>query len=391
MALEDYWFEITFYAIILLIVFLNRKKFDIQGKIIALYRTRFGLRLMDRMAEKYRELVRIYGLTGIGFCVVGIPIAAYMFILTIFKMIEMQMPYDGSPVVIPGVPLAGLGIKFPLIIGWISLFIIMIVHEFSHGVVARANKIKVKSSGLAFFGPILGAFVEPDEKQLEKADDVAQYSVFSAGPFSNIVLFVLIVLISSLITTPLLIYASEPAGIEAVTQPDSPIEQAGLDGEVIITGVNGTAVEEYADFRAAIQELRPNQTLILTSKQGEYNVTLGQNPANSSIGYIGLNQIKDKREPKMDNSFGRGLFIFQLWLEELLYWTGLISFAVALFNVYPIFITDGARLLRTAFLRIYKDEKTAIRRWILVNQIGIAILFAILLIPAYFSLSGLLG
>ena len=45
-----------------------------------------------------------------------------------------------------------------------ALAIVAIPHEFAHGIFARLNNLRVKSSGFALFGPILAAFVEPDEK-----------------------------------------------------------------------------------------------------------------------------------------------------------------------------------------------------------------------------------
>ena len=42
--LKDH-FVLIFYATIILIVYLNRKRFDIQAKILALYRTKIGLKI----------------------------------------------------------------------------------------------------------------------------------------------------------------------------------------------------------------------------------------------------------------------------------------------------------------------------------------------------------
>jgi len=82
---------------------------------------------------------------------------------------------------------------------WIlSIFLIAVIHEFSHGVVGRAWKLKIKSSGFAFLSilvPVIpAAFVEPDEKQTAKASARAQLGMLSAGPFSNVVFAALILL-----------------------------------------------------------------------------------------------------------------------------------------------------------------------------------------------------
>ena len=56
----------------------------------------------------------------------------------------------------------------------------VINHEFGHGVVARAHGLKIQSSGIFLLGPLFGAFVEPNEKQLKKQNDIVQYSIYSA-------------------------------------------------------------------------------------------------------------------------------------------------------------------------------------------------------------------
>jgi len=46
-------------------------------------------------------------------------------------------------------------IAVPFFYWIISIFIIAVVHEFSHGIVARAHNIKIKSSGFAFLSIII--------------------------------------------------------------------------------------------------------------------------------------------------------------------------------------------------------------------------------------------
>ncbi len=79
------------------------------------------------------------------------------------------------------------GVNLPFFEGIIALTIVMIVHEGAHAVLARIAKIPVESSGIVLFGIIpVGAFVEPDEKKLEKADPVHQTRVLVAGSTSNL-------------------------------------------------------------------------------------------------------------------------------------------------------------------------------------------------------------
>jgi membrane-associated protease RseP (regulator of RpoE activity) len=47
--------------------------------------------------------------------------------------------------------------------------------------------LKIKSTGFAFLGPFLGAFVEPDEKKMAKKSKADQMGILSAGVFSNLI------------------------------------------------------------------------------------------------------------------------------------------------------------------------------------------------------------
>tara|TARA_Y100000034_G_scaffold63195_1_gene76452 strand:- start:161 stop:1288 length:1128 start_codon:yes stop_codon:yes gene_type:complete len=91
----------------------------------------------------------------------------------------------------------------------VALAIVAVSHEFAHGIFARLHKIKVKTTGLAFFGPFFGAFVEPDEKQMQKAKKFPQLSVLAAGVFANIVM----ALIFIFLFWGFFISSFEPAGV----------------------------------------------------------------------------------------------------------------------------------------------------------------------------------
>jgi len=94
------------------------------------------------------------------------------------------------PGVIPIVP--GVTVPWEVVF---ALIIVAVVHELAHGVLCIVEKMKVKSSGVLLFGILpVGAFVEPDEKQLEKADVHKQRRILGAGSTSNALFFVVFLL-----------------------------------------------------------------------------------------------------------------------------------------------------------------------------------------------------
>ena len=181
---------ILFYLVVATLIFIFRKKFDIQNKIIFLLRTKIGLNLMDRIATKHREWVILLGYIGAGVGFVGMVFISGVLIKNLYDLITVPSATSGVSLVLPGANVPGIGI-LPFWHWLFAIFIIAVVHEFSHGVVARAHKIEVKHSGIVFFGPVIGAFVEPDEKKMDKEQDIVQYSVLAAGAFSNILLSLL--------------------------------------------------------------------------------------------------------------------------------------------------------------------------------------------------------
>ena len=203
--IDDYKWVIVFYSGIVLLLYYYRNKFERPASFIFLLKTKIGLNLMDKVSSKLRTIIKVLGYMGVFLAYLGFFFVSYILVQSAYDIIIDKPGAVGGSPVIPGLPIAGLGIRFPLVIGWLSLFIIMVVHEFSHGIVARAHNVKIKSSGLAFFGPILGAFVEPDEEELIKEKHRVQHSIFAAGPVANFVLWIvcsfLIVGISLAITS----------------------------------------------------------------------------------------------------------------------------------------------------------------------------------------------
>jgi len=104
----------------------------------------------------------------------------YMLLKTAMNTLSTKAPSAGVQLVIPGVTI-------PLWYGLIGLIVVMVVHELSHGVVARAEKLRLKSVGLVLFAVIPGAFVEPDEDELKKAPLLSRLRVYAAGSMANIV------------------------------------------------------------------------------------------------------------------------------------------------------------------------------------------------------------
>jgi membrane-associated protease RseP (regulator of RpoE activity) len=202
------FYDLVFLAIFIVLVVLfltfRRKNLQRQG-ILFLYKTKLGIKFIDWFAKTFARPLKVlqYVVLVSGYALmVGIiwllAKSTYLYLTTSIAQVIR------APPVFPVIP------YFPKIFGLESLFpplyftyfivalgIIAIVHEFSHGIFARLYNFKIHSTGFAFLGPILGAFVEPDEKQMEKAPRFKQMVVLAAGTFANVIaaLFFAVVMI----------------------------------------------------------------------------------------------------------------------------------------------------------------------------------------------------
>ncbi len=380
--LLKYKFTFLFYSLVVLLVYINRKKFDFQGKFIALYRTKIGLGIMNSTALKAKRLLKYVGYLGIFFGFAGM-LLTFILISTLTYNLIMNVPgAGGASPVIPGLPIAGTGIVFPLVTGWIALFIIMFAHEFAHGIIASVHNIRIKSSGIAFFGPILGAFVEPDEKQLTKEKDSVQHSVFAAGSFSNLLSVVVVNLIALIIFAPLVSTLVDSTGVIVSPQPGLPADKAGIANNTIITKVNNVDITSTSDLQEALKDVKVDQTITLSSENQTFSIITTANPEKPSQGYLGIWILGNKLKLKNENPLTKISFEIVKWFLSLLGWVAFLSLNIGLINLFPIFITDGARMLKVALDRFF-SKKLSLALWSNINWLCLFLILILLFLPLF--------
>jgi len=179
----------------------RRKNLNREMGIFFLYRTKVGIKLIERVSKKYKKLLNSikYAIIALGYLLMAGII--YLLSESVYSYVKYPLVAEliNAPPVFPVIP------YFPKIFGVESMFppfyftyfiiafvVVAVVHEFAHGIYARLYKIKIKSTGFAFLGPLLaGAFVEQDEKQMGKAKKVDQMTILAAGVFANVILTII--------------------------------------------------------------------------------------------------------------------------------------------------------------------------------------------------------
>lgn len=291
----NYLIENALIILIVLIVFLGYftiiyglnkfgifKKYNITlvwGSII-MWRTKRGRDFLDRLSRP-RRFWRWYGNLAIFICTLGMLIMFVTVLLGAFIAVSIQT----KPVPIQNIlVLPGLNPIIPLWYGIFALAIAIIIHEFTHGILARRIKLKIKSMGVLLFIVPIGAFVEPDEEEMEKVNRVDRARIFAGGPTSNIIFAIIFAGIFSWGFMASLTPVEDGVIVLNVTE-DFPAEDGGIEPGMVITAVSGVSangsnidpikVKNREDFSDFMDERMVNDTLNITIfyKEKKYEIT----------------------------------------------------------------------------------------------------------------------
>jgi membrane-associated protease RseP (regulator of RpoE activity) len=238
--------------------------------------------------------------------------------------------------------------------------VVLIVHEFCHGLLLRAQKLKTKSVGLLLFLFIPGGFVEPDERELARAPSGKRIRMFAAGPVSN-------VLISLVFFALLLAVVVPKPGVYVYGVAENyPLENyaENLIGARILA-VNGIPIGTVEDYREVIRSTAPGDNAVLSTDRGEFRVALAKSrDDNHGIFGIALRSALPRihfLNPALMLSvafavvFSGGFFspilydsLIPWWGVGLLQWLFTLNLGVGLFNLLPAKPLDGGYMIEAA-------------------------------------------
>ncbi|MFQ6134411.1 MAG: site-2 protease family protein [Nitrososphaerales archaeon] len=405
----------------------EEKKIEEEAKTVSfqfpfiLLRTRRGLNLMDRLATlRLTErlgwvALYLFPLVGaVGFSLILFSASVMLSSAPIREFVRESGPF--VHILIPG-----LNPYVPLIYGWIALIVAMIVHEGSHGVLARSFKLRVKSSGLIFFFVLpIGAFVDIDEEEIKKTVARKTGRVMAAGPMSNFVV-ALASLVCLMLVVGSMVPASNGIGVVGVYQ-DWPAHNVGIAPADTVLAINGVDVSSSDDVKRVLSDFRPGDTVSVKflHEGGEVERRLvlaaSDNSSRPIMGFEGIDStavsdiLENYRRPRitspliylfiptftmaqwrvpfsdtMHNFYTSPLGDATYLVANILFWMWFVNFNLAIFNALPLYPLDGGQALRSA-LQAYGSnrgwqENTAKRLVTAVSLLIVALLVSVIVGP----------
>jgi membrane-associated protease RseP (regulator of RpoE activity) len=334
---------------------LEKRGFTISSGML-MWRTERGLKFIDRIAKISPRGWRAFGTAA---AVIGFALMATFFILLALNTVVILQRPD---VAVPGARFVIPGVTIPLVYGLIAIFSVLVVHEFSHGFVMRAQGLRTKSIGVLLFLVIPGAFVEPDEKQLKKASMSKRLRVYGAGSFANVLFALLCLGIVLLALSPkagVYVYSTEEnyeIDNTVVSGPSWGILQPGDR----LVKINDVPINVHKDFREFMENTKENDNLKILTTRGTFYITVGRHYENENRGYMGVWAISAISRARFFNPFFATFAMYQdlftgfpilhpytydahlPWeLITLLKWMFLLNLGIGIINLLPAKPLDG--------------------------------------------------
>jgi len=265
------WYLVSvliFAAFLALLVYLDRKSWK-RESILLLRKTQTGKRFLIWLGTRFPRFWIVVGSFAVIITFVSSIWIIWLLIIQTQLLATGQISI-GAGVLIPSpTNQTTIGPGYFAVPFWywiISIAVLVVVHEGMHGVMAAREKVRIKSLGWGLLAVIPMAFVEPDEKQLQKQKPWKQLRVFAVGSFANYVVAFASLAVLALMASSFFIPAG--VGYQALAK-DYPA--AGVNMTGIITGINDYTIESSRDLSQALRLIGPNQTITVTTTNGTHS------------------------------------------------------------------------------------------------------------------------
>ena len=403
----------------------NRIRAEVKLPLILIH-TPFGLRFFDRVAKW--PGARLYSEFNTYLMPAITALAIFLIVGSLMVMFSNAAAREG----VRGVGLTanllipGINPYLPLTYGWAALVITIVIHEAGHGIVARVYNIRVDSTGVVLFlGIPIGAFVNIEREELNRASLRQKSAVLTAGPLNNMILaglslLALFFLVSTLTPLPPDPDAAQFGVLVVNVNPGSLADSVGITSGSAIQYVAGQQVKTLEDLGLLLNDnlgqtidivwvdakgetitkavtlpstrdptrgvlgvgvtpLSPDPQAVLDRYQGAF----GTNPLALLLPPTmqqGAVPYSDLMAPKYTSTvFGDSTFFAPI--ANLLFWLWFINFNVGIFNALPIGPLDGGQLYGSLIEKRVKSKVLAKNASMMLTLVMTAVVVASLFLP----------
>jgi membrane-associated protease RseP (regulator of RpoE activity) len=379
---------LLFVIVIGFLIYRDRKKVRLES-IVFIRRTQKGRNFIDKTAKANPRFWRIVGVAGV---VVAVPLLVLGSLFLIMQASSVVAGEAGGvKLLLPGPVSAPTDMPGIFVVPWwiwiVGVAIVIIPHEFMHGIMCRLDKIRIKSVGWILLVIIPGAFVEPDEKQLQKAKRNTKLRVYAAGSFANIVVAMIALVIMAFYFSS----SFTAAGTYVLPINNTPAYTAGISGT--ITSIAGEPVRSMDDIREILGKYNPGNTIEVRTVAGDivgpkfqlsgWDFFVPKHIAISNTTEEKAFSATLTKHPERDGAFlgitplfetyhytGQDFQAYQT-IITLLMWIYIFNLGIGIINILPIKPLDGGLVF---------EELVGKRKWQkeIVRTVSIVMLFVLL-------------
>lgn len=313
-----------------------------------MYKSEKLRKFLDKASNRGHFLWKTFSNIGIAFAFGLMIFSIYFLASNLLKFIQ-PVEVGGAVPVIPVLPVITIRLYW-LPYFFTAIAIVVLTHEFAHGIIARLEKIPVKSAGVLMALVFFGGFVEPDEEGFEKASTISKLRMLAVGSSTNLITSFLALLLLTGLYAPasgILIYETVESG---------PIAEAGLQRWDAIFALNGTTISTIRDLRDFMKNVTPGEILILVTNKGNVSIMTGVDPDGQAILGLAAGGYSEYYPTRISLEH-----YTTVHLNLILSWMQLISVSVAVFNMLPLYPFDGEKFLYYSLKKIAQKRHREVR------------------------------
>lgn len=229
--------------------------------VILMVRSKRGLKLLD-MTVKPRGFWRFYGEVSLWVCIFSMLMVGLLMIIAFITAL-VTPPQTPPPSASELVAIPGLNPVIPLGWGALAFIVALVIHEFGHGLQARAHGMRIRAFGLLQLGPLpLGAFAEPQYEELTNAPSKERMRMFAAGPATNIFAAIVCLMFLGGLAGQF-VATDDGVHVRGIVQEEGAYN-AGLEPWDTIQSIDGQVVTNVDDFYDIMTVYSANDSIAIT-------------------------------------------------------------------------------------------------------------------------------